>query len=86
MDILGWVFIGLVALGAVCAVAAVVVTTRKLERTALRLAKARSLLGDALAAEQSAVSCREVGAFDQAQRDEILLFLRETEARPLPHL
>lgn len=45
------------------------------------LRTAKGLLGDALAAEQSAVRCREVGAFDDGQRDAILAFLGRRDPR-----
>lgn len=46
------------------------------------LGAARAMLATALAAEVSAVRCGEVGAFDQAQRDEILAFEAAAAASP----
>lgn len=60
---------------AIVAIVGVLVWVRRLGRAEVRLARARDLLGSALAAELSAVKSGEIGAFDRAQRIEILAFI-----------
>jgi hypothetical protein len=69
----GWLIAALVLSFAGCALGALgAYRSYHAER---KLVRARALLSNALAAEQSAYRCREVGAFDRAQRDEIRAFL-----------